>query len=131
MPPPLTVPRLMVTLSRIVFSSPISTLVGFASVLQVLGRYADGGEGMDDVSGADAGVPVDNDMGDKRAALAQHNVWADGGKGSDGAGSRNDGTWSDDGAGMNAHSDATDEVDTDAAARGAGFRHTAVLQRAR
>ena len=106
MPPPFTVPRLMVTHSRMVLSSPICVSVGSPVYFKSCGATPIGAEGIDGVARADAGAAVEHDMRDQDALLTQHDLRANGRKRADGAGGGNDRSLCDDRAGMNAHSAA-------------------------
>ena len=69
-PSSFSLPRWMVTPSRMTLWSPISTRVGLPLVGDVLGLAADDGEGVDDVVLAQRGLAEDAGVGDQAGASA-------------------------------------------------------------
>ena len=85
-PPPLAVPRLMVTNSRMVLSSPDLEARGLALVAQVLGGESDGRKREEAVARTDLRRAFDGDMRDQFAAFAELDVCSHSAVGADFAG---------------------------------------------
>src|SRR5665213_484602 len=79
-------------------------------VLQVLRRDAEAGEGEDAVATSERRVAVENDMRDKLAVFAEHDVCADGAEGTDPAARRNDRACGHNRGRMNAHGFTASEI---------------------
>ena len=69
MPPPFTVPRLMVTYSRMVFSSPISVSRRLAAILQILRRHSHRAKRMKHIPRADPRVSIQHHMRNQPCSL--------------------------------------------------------------
>ena len=100
MPPPPTVPREMVTYSRMVLSAPMVAAGGFAGVLQVLRRDAEAGEGMSGLPGPSVRWPSRTTWEIRSQSLAEDDIGADGAARADGAGRGNVRASGDDRGGM-------------------------------
>src|ERR1700728_2461733 len=77
---------------------------GFAPVLEVLGRYAQTGKGVDAVSSAQARLSIEHYVGNQLAVLAQDYIRTNGAIGANVTGLGNRSRGSHDGCWVNAHS---------------------------
>ena len=104
MPPPLTVPREMVTLfANHVFIAHLKAS-GLACIADVLRRYADGRKREKLVARTDGGMAVEDDVRDQFAVLAENDVGPDGAVGAHGATCRHHRRRCHNGCRVNAHS---------------------------